>query len=127
MSEDTLILEKRSRTVRLGDRSFIMREMGADEYRRYTKALIEAGKDAKDRLSGSDRSLETIDAALKVAAETELLLLMDLLKEPTDQSKPADEAFLRGLSYSQRIGIFSLQDDLNGTKDLLKNLASLLD
>ena len=123
--EDVFILDKRKRTVRIEDREFVMREMGAEAYRDYTKNLIEAGKEAKARLSNRDYMI-TFDAALQVASDTEMILLMELLKEPVDSTKPADEAFLRTLSYSQRGGVFKLQDELNGTAELLKNLVSLL-
>ena len=122
MSEDVFILEKRHKTVLIDGRKFIMREMSAEALRAYTKNLYSASRDLKARLAEKT----DIESAMLEASETELLLLMDLLKEPVEADKPADEAFLRGLSFSQRQGIFKLQDDLNDMEGLLKKTASLL-
>jgi len=124
MSEDCFILEKRRRTIQLDGRKFVMREMSAEALRAYTQTLLKAGQELKDQLK-TDSGVDLVQV-LKEAAETELLILMDLLKEPADGGQPADEAFLRGLSASQRQGIFTLQDELNDMQNLLKKTASLL-
>lgn len=122
MSEDIFILEKRHKTVAIDGRKFIMREMGAEALRSYVKALIAANRELKARLTET----RDVGSAMQEASETEILLLMDLLKEPAEDSQPADEAFLWGLSFSQREAIFKLQDDLNDMEALLKKTASLL-
>ncbi len=124
MSEDNFILEKRHRTVQLDGRKFVMREMSAEALHDYTQTLLKAGQDLKAQLK-ADSGVD-LTQAMTEAAETELLILMDLLKEPADGGQPADEAFLRGLSSSQRQGIFTLQDELNDLQNLLKKTAALL-
>ena len=124
--EDTFILEKRKRIVKLDDEhSFVMREMGAEAVRSYSHAVIDAGQKAKASLV-TDKANLTLEEALRAVTDAELSLLMDLLKEPVDETKPATEEFCRGLSYSQRVGLFKLQNELNGMDELLKNLAGLL-
>ncbi len=123
--EDTFILEKRKRTVRIDGRSFIMREMGAEAFRDYIKSIQEASEAVKAGLA-AERDSTTMHDAIALASDGELLLLMDLLKEPVPGGEPADEAFCRGLSFSQRSAIFKLQNDLNDAGALLKNLTSLL-
>lgn len=122
MSEDTFILEKRRKTVVIDGRKFIMREMGAEALRSYTKNLYSVGRELKARVAEK----RDIEEAMQEASEAELHLLMELLKEPADADKPADEAFLRGLSHSQREAVFKLQDELNDMEGLLKKTASLL-
>ncbi|MBQ7567296.1 hypothetical protein IJT17_00645 [bacterium] len=122
MSEDTFILEKRHKVVAIDGRKFVMREMGAEELRNYSKALLEASRSLKASLADK----QDLESAMMEASETEIRLLLKLLKEPVDAARPADKAFLSDLSYSQRQAIFKVQDDLNDMENLLKKMASLL-
>lgn len=121
--EDMFILEKRHRTVRIDGRGFVIREMSAEALREYIKAIQEADRAVKAAIAAESGSI-TMDSAISIATDGELLLLMDVLAEPLDE--PADEAFCRSLSYSQRVAIFKIQNELNDTGELLKNLTSLL-
>lgn len=122
--EDTFILEKRQRVIRLDDREFTMREMGAADFRSYTNKLVEMHKGVKACAQMSSDG--DISALLRDASNMECALLQMVLSEPLDESKPADEDFIAGLSFSQRQAIFKAQDELNNTAELLKNLTSLL-
>lgn len=123
--EDLFILEKRKRTVRVDGREFVMREMSAEALRDYIKAIQEANQAVKNALAAEKGSI-TMDNAISIATDGELLLLMDVLKEPVNPAAPADEEFCRNLSYTQRVSIFKLQNELNDTGNLLKNLSGLL-
>lgn len=123
--EDMFILEKRHRTVRIDGRGFVIREMSAEALREYIKAIQEADQAVKAAIAAESGSI-TMDSAISIATDGELLLLMDVLKEPLNPDEPADEAFCRSLSYSQRVELFKIQNELNDTGELLKNLTSLL-
>ncbi len=122
---DDLILEKRSRTIDLDGRRFVLREMGAEMQRRYLDSLMAAGREIRARARGESVSG---DAQVALAAEADLgmAIIMDILREPVDPALPADSAFIAGLSYRQCQDLFRIQDELNGTQELLKNLQSLL-
>lgn len=118
---ETFILEKKERTVQIEGRKFILREMGAERFRNYTLKLVEISKAIKD--IASRRSVDTKNSE-NAKAEEELLSI--ILSEPIDPDKPADSNFLQSLSFSQRLGLFKIQDELNGTEELLKKIQNLL-
>lgn len=122
--EDTFILEKRKRLVKIDDREFVLHEMGASEFRSYTAKLVELRnglRDVKQLAPVGD-----VNELLQNTATLETTLLQLILSDAVEAEKTATDEFVANLSFAQRKQIFEIQDDLNDAADLLKNLMSLL-
>ncbi len=123
---ERFLLERESAEVEVCGRRFRLQEMSGSELREYNRRQIEMSDSAVRDLaedesiwSDAQDSVTLLSAAAEKMAGRESAFFCWLLSTPTDGGEPADDALLENLTPRQRLRLLEVQDNLNGTKELL--------
>lgn len=123
---ERFVLERESAEVEVCGRRFRLQEMSGAELREYNRRQIEMSESAVRDLAedesiwgDSHDSVTVLSAAAEKMAGRENAFFRWLLRNHEDGGAPADDVMLESLTPRQRLRLLEVQDNLNGTKELL--------